>query len=75
MSKSSHRPQLPILLQRLREPRRFLQAIEVKTGHAGRHEGLDRFRELYPHACTLLVGPGALALDVLLARPAAAWLA
>jgi len=51
-----------------------LTAIEVKTSHTGRHPGLDAFRALYPHARTLLVGPGGISLEELLSSPAADWL-
>lgn len=48
-------------------------AIEAKSTPVARHGGLDAFKALYPSARTVLVGPGGVALDVFLSRPAAGW--
>ncbi len=49
-------------------------AIEVKTAPGGLARGLDRFLASFPRAHTLLVGPGGVALEDFLSRPACSWL-
>lgn len=51
-------------------------ALEVKSGRRSREpvRGLQRFRDTYPHARTLIVGSGGILLEDFLSRPADAWL-
>jgi hypothetical protein len=47
-----------------------LWAIEIKSGRAGKAEGIAQFLRLHPQARPLIVGPGGLALEEFFMTPA-----
>ncbi len=49
-------------------------AIEVKTSRTGSLRALTRFQDEFPGARSLVVGPGGVALETFLSKPAAQWL-
>ena len=46
-----------------------LWAIEIKSGRAGKPDGLAHFLKLYPRARPLVVGPGGLSLEEFFLAP------
>lgn len=52
-----------------------LVAIEVKSGpFKGRHSGLSAFKQKFPQARMLLVGPDGISVDEFLNSPASSWI-
>ena len=60
------------MLNKMRGPR--VTAIEVKTSRTGSLRALTRFQDEFPGARSLVVGPGGVALETFLSKPAAQWL-
>ena len=48
-------------------------AIEVKSGTSGDAKGLERFRDTYPEAKTLMISGPGIPLEEFFSVPAARW--